>query len=427
MAEKAKKIERLDDKTLASRGAKEYSHCLIYTEARDWMCYDGQRWIENMAYVARQAVGDLLHNLGCTANRARVMSVTAEMADKMRLDEDIVGFDASLDHINAENGVVNLRTGEVVPHVGQHYTYCLTSAYHQGRITGGEWPDFVYDAVGRDEDTYNFIQRAVGYSLTGHTREEKMFYVYGPTRAGKGVFAETITALLAPALARAIEVSTFTINRNHDTDNFDLAPLRSARVLFASESAKGQPLDEATIKHLTGGDPVRCSFKNKTHFEYRPQYKIWITSNHDVLADPHDAALWGRIIRIPFPHSYIGSEDTGLKARLREPEAQEQILAWAVAGAKEWYQYGLQVPEVLMADIHDIQDELDILQEWLEECAEPGEFSSNGQLRANYDKWCKLHGHKPYGATRFGRVLVEKGYVPARRGGQRGFAGISIN
>lgn len=112
----------------------------------------------------------------------------------------------------------------------------------------------------------DWLQMAVGYSLTGHTREEVLFYLYGPPRSGKGTLTEMILALLGSPLAKEVNFATFTAQRSGDSQNFDLAPLKPCRTVLASESNAYERFNKAKVKMLTGGNEVYCAFKHQTHF-----------------------------------------------------------------------------------------------------------------------------------------------------------------
>ena len=214
------------------------------------------------------------------------------------------------------------------------------------------------------------LQLAVGYALTGHTREEVLFYLYGPPRAGKGAFTEALLALLGSPLAKEINFGTFTAQRTGDTQNFDLAPLKPCRLVAASESNSYERFNEAKVKGITGGNEIYCAFKHKEHFNYRPQFKVWLSSNQPVNADPDDDAVWARVRLIEFPHSHLGTEDKTLKQRLRSPAVLEGVLAWAVQGARRWYELGskgLSEPASSVALKQQQRETIDAVGMWVEE------------------------------------------------------------
>jgi putative DNA primase/helicase len=251
------------------------------------------------------------------------------------------------------------------------------------------WLQFLSAVVAGGEEVRHFLQEAGGYGLTGHTREEKLFYLFGDPRSGKGTFTETMLALLRKPLSSPVSFLTFAETRAPDANNFDLAPLKPARFVVASEGKRHERLDAAKIKHLTGGDSVYCSHKHKPHFSYRPQYKLWLASNYDVNIDVDDHAAWGRVVRLHFPHSFLGHEDKTLKHRLKTGENLTGILAWAVEGAKRWYAKteGLQVPPQLQVALQEVRQGQDIIQPWLDErtMQAPGEWEAHGVLYKDYE------------------------------------------
>jgi len=371
------------------------------------------------------------------ANRQDIVAAARPSATHMQaaitllrsqVQADVQEFDASPDHVNVVNGVIDLRTGTLEPHhAGQRFTYCLSVEY-DASADRSLWLDFLRQVVTEDApEVLTFLQEAVGYALTGHTKEEKLLYLHGPTRSGKGTFTETLLVLFGHPLSSEVDFNTFTRDRSTDANNFDLAPLKPARLLVASESSQYERLNEAKIKQLTGGNYIRCAFKYGTHFTYRPQSKIVLVSNHEIKADPIDDALWGRIVRVEFPYSYLGREDTTLKERLKCPEQLQGVLAWAVEGAVRWYQKGLTVPGVLQEHLKEVRLEQDHIQQWLDACTvrEATSFVTNSMLYQSYELWCLAEGYKPSSMVHLGRALKQKGLKPTRKG-QRGYEGLRM-
>jgi putative DNA primase/helicase len=271
-------------------------------------------------------------------------------------------------------------------------------------------------ALGREENE-EFVQLAVGYSLTGVTWEEILFYLFGPTRSGKGTFIETIIALLGLPLAFEADFTTFTSERNGDTQNFDLAPLRPCRFVAAGESNKNQPLNPAKLKQLTGRNWISCAFKHKTQFGYQPKFKIWLSSNHPVNVDVDDDAAWARVRVIEFPHSHLGTEDKMLKERLSTPEALEGLLAWAVEGARKYYQnrtagIGLPYPEAVRKTTEDQRDNSDFVKAFMNECLVKSVdgYLTNATAYQHYKTWCENNGVTPKHLKQFSEAMSRKGF-----------------
>ena len=272
---------------------------------------------------------------------------------------------------------------------------------------------------------------AIGYSLTGHTREEVLFYLYGPPRSGKGTITEMLLALLGSPLAKEVNFSTFTAQRTGDSQNFDLAPLKPCRMVLASESNQYERFNEAKVKALTGGNEVYCAFKHRSHFNYRPQFAIWLSSNQPVNADPDDDAVWGRLRIIEFPKSHLGQEDKTLKDRMKSRQTLEGLLNWAIQGAIKWYALGSKgLPELeSSAAIKSVQrSELDNVQAWLEECCQIGadHFTPNSKLYPSYRLWCEVNGVEPKKQKGLTQALQRKGFLPSRTDTTRGTKGFKV-
>ena len=258
-------------------------------------------------------------------------------------------------------------------------------------------------------------------------------YLFGPPRAGKGAFTETLLALLGSPLAKEINFATFTAQRTGDSQNFDLAPLKPCRLVAASESNAYERFNEAKVKAITGGNEIYCAFKHKTHFGYRPQFKVWLSSNQPVNADPDDEAVWGRIRMIEFPHSHLGAEDKMLKQRLRSKAVLEGVLAWAVVGAMRWYALGstgLSEPATSVAIKAQQREQLDAVGMWIEEKCALGShhFTASSELYQSYEAWCKANGVESKRQKGFTMALQRKGHRYERlwREGKavRGFYGL---
>lgn len=401
----------------------------LYCGTWGWLVYNGTHWEVDSegAEVKKRSVDTLRQRRHSAVDADKEAIVKVTKADDRRVNGclnrfktlvniKIDAFDNDPDVLNCKNGVVDLRTGIITQHSHeQRYTYCLPVPYEKADCP--EWFEYLDNVVGGGQEVIDYLQKAAGYSLTGHISEENLFYLHGPTRSGKGTFAEIFLALLPNPLATMVDFNSFTAKREGDVSNFDLAPLKPARLIFASESNRSQSLNPAKIKQLTGGDPVRASHKHKDFFSFRPQFKIWMLSNWPVNGDPEDDALWGRVRVIEFPNSFLGKEDKSKKARLKSIENLKGVLYWAVQGAIAWYQTGatgLIAPEAVMNVTQRHRDELDYIKQWLDDCGEkdPTAWTRNEIVTASYLKWCKDNNVAyPKGPKSFALSLQAQGYT----------------
>jgi putative DNA primase/helicase len=387
-----------------------YGEDFLYCAATGWMSWNDKFWDSSLAESQLDAkITEILKRRRIAAvscgkeavvkssitNRSRI-NACAEGLLK-RLSVTIGDFDNDPDLINCSNGAVNLKTGELIPHnKAQRFTYCIPTTYDP-KANYSVWLEFLNQVVGGGQEVIEYLKKAIGYSLTGHTSEECLFYCYGPTRSGKGTFTEAFIELLGYPLTSEVDFNTFTATRDVDSSNFDLAQLRPAHIVFASESTRYRSLNSAKVKALTGGNQVWCCFKHKDFFSYRPRYSIWLTSNWPVNGDVDDDALWGRLRVIEFPNSFLGKEDKSLKKRIKNPKTLEGILAWAVEGAREWYKSGnsgLKAPEKIVASTAGHRNDADYVQMWLNECTEVDQasWSSNPAIMTSYTRWCESNG-----------------------------------
>jgi len=431
-----------------------YEGQFAYSGVYGWLFNTGTHWEYGQAAESNldRAIVDVLI-------QRRVAAVKAELEPVVRASKanrhnvtgtrdlyksvvtvPVTEFDDDPDLLNTPNGIVHLPTGELLTHdPGQRFTYCLPVTYEPDTIAtteGLRWLDLVSTWVGDDLDKAAYLQLASGYSVTGHTWEECLFYLYGATRAGKGSFIEALLATLGRPLSASLEFQSLTAPRYGDTQNFDLAGLKPSRFVAASESNRYQPLNPAKIKQITGGDHIRAAFKHRDLFEYRPQFKLWLLSNHPTNLDVDDDAAWARVRVIHFPRSYLGREDKRLKHSLKQPESLKAVLAWLVSGAGQWYQSGrgLVEPGIVKADTLGHRDQADYVAQFIEECCTTGgddKFTAAGTLYREYKNWADDNGVTPKKARQFARALMAKGYERDRKmiGGKyrRGYAGLELN
>lgn len=430
-----------------------FGHDLAFVPEWGWLVWDGKKWDKQAANYtaegfviktlkARRMIGvkeDLTSLVAtCVCSNNNVTSVMA------RLERLCVAsteeFDNDLDRVNAANGVIYLPTGTLEPHNRQKFTYCLDTAYRPDADYTTDWAYFLHTSLAKydeENDVYvadkylpdlmKWLQMAVGYSLTGHNRENALFYLYGRTRSGKGTFSQTLYKLFGKPLGGNIEFNVLTAPRGEDSQNFALAPLKPCRFLIGSEPGKYERFNDAVTKQLTGADPVTCSFKHGTPFSFIPQFKMWLSANWPFNADPDDQATWGRVRIIHFPNSYLGKEDKELKERLESAECLEGILRWAVDGAVAWYKSGtegLKTPEGVVQAGKKQRADQDFIGQFLEECTEKPLtdedkkrlaicFISFADLYKIYVQWCS-GVLTPQKSKSFSMALTGKGYLQGK-------------
>lgn len=257
------------------------------------------------------------------------------------------------------------------------------------------------------------MQTAVGYSLSGSTREEKLFFVHGDTATGKSTFIEAIKATFGEYAVTA-DFEAFLRRKEVGSIRNDIARLRGARFVASIEVDQGKALAEGLVKMLTGGDTVSARFLYNESFEFVPQFKLWLAANHAPRVRDDDAAIWRRIIRVPFDHRIPENEQNPeIKATLRNPEiAGPAILAWAMKGCLTWQKEGLSIPDIIRESTAEYRQSQNPLAEFFEDICQFGPSASVPvrDLRAAYEAWAKENGqHFPLSLREFNKRLQAKG------------------
>lgn len=328
--------------------------------------------------------------------------------------------------LGTPGGVVDLRSGQIRSAVHTDAITRLTAVAPDGDAACPVWLRFLDDATAGDAALIRFLQQWCGYSLTGDTREHALLFVYGPGGNGKSVFLNTVTAIMGDYV-RTAGMDVFSAGGERHTQ--ELARLRAARMVCASETEEGRAWAEVKIKQLTGGDKITARFMRQNDFEFRPEFKLTVVGNHKPLLRNVDAAARRRFNIVPFEHQ-PANPDRDLEGKLRAE--YPGILAWMVADCLDWQANGLVRPEIVASATAEYFSDQDVFGQWLEDRCHvaPSEVCSNADLFHSYQRYAQGRGEGLYGKSRgFPDALRARGFVPIKdsmgiKG--RGFAGLRV-
>lgn len=281
------------------------------------------------------------------------------------LTEETDGF---TDYINCQNGIINLRNGELIPHDSNYMMTKISYAEYDNSGKKPEmWLKFLDDVTNHDKELQDYLQKCVGYSLTGSIREQCMFFLYGIGNNGKSTFLDIIGDLLGTYSAN-VQPETIMLKRSGDGGaNSDIARLKGARFVVSEEPTEGVRLNEGLVKQLTGGGKVTCRFLYGDEFEYNPEFKIWVGTNHKPVIRGTDTGIWRRVRLIPFEVNIPKDKvDKNLKYKLRKE--LPQIMKWAVDGCIKWQNEGFTSPERVEKATAEYKLEMDVLANFCEAC-----------------------------------------------------------
>lgn len=358
------------------------------------------------------------------AQRIREMIALARTEDGIAIMPDCLDRDPWL--LTVANGAIDLRTGTLRPAQRTDYVTKLAPVTFDPDATCPQWLAFLDRIMGGKAELITFLQRAIGYALTGDVSEHCLFLLYGTGRNGKTTFMETLAALLGD-YAQTTPTETLLVRREGGIPN-DLARLAGARLVSASESEDGKRLSEALIKQLTGGDTISARFLRAEFFDFRPTFKLFFRTNHKPIVRGTDEGIWSRLKLLPFEVQIPDAErDKALPERLRHE--LPGILNWALAGCLAWQRDGLGTPTEVDAATGLYRQEMDLLGSFLEECCIIGHqrHVTASDLYKSFVAWTESNGERPYAQRTLGLKLTERGFrVERGTGGQRRWTGLTL-
>ena len=410
-----------------------------------WLIWDGSHWAEDATLRAF----DLSRGICCaasaealrtiddartatrTATKVASAQVIAAVLKIAQADRSIAraadGWDADPWLLNTPAGMADLRKGALSPHDrGARCTKITVVGPASDRHADCPlWTRFLREITGGDAELQAYLQRAVGYCLTGSAREHALFFAHGPGGNGKGVFLNTIGAVLGDyTVVASMDSFTATHADRHPTD---MAMLRGARLVTAQETEEGRRWAEARVKALTGGDPITARFMRQDFFTYRPQFKLFVAGNHKPSLRNIDDAIRRRLHLIPFTFK-PARPDRDLPDKLK-PE-WPAILTWAIQGCLEWQRVGLTPPPAVVEATAEYFAEEDAVGRWLEErCRRNAKATATTHdLFADWREWCAQTGEHVGTEKHFAQAVAQRGCERWRHPKNRkmGFRGIEL-
>jgi putative DNA primase/helicase len=343
-----------------------------------------------------------------------------EMKTHKQIHKQINDFDRDPWLLTVTNGVIDLKTGEILDFNREHLNTKRAAIRYDSTAKAPRWRSFLYEIFAGNQELIDYIQAAVGYSLTGDTSEQCLFLCHGAGANGKSVLLEVLLSLTGE-FGMDAPMSTFAAKNGNQTGaSNDLAMLRGTRLVTASETNEGMRLDEALIKKVTGQDKVTARKLYQEFFSYTPQFKLWLAMNHRPSIRGVDNGIWRRIRMIPF--SVVippDQQDRDLKAKLLEE--LPGILNWAIEGCLRWQREGLKTPQIVLDATAEYRSEQDVIGAYLDECCEVGTpyQVKSMDLYADYKRWAEDGNEYVLSIHAFGRRLTDRGF-PTQRNGKHG-------
>ncbi len=315
--------------------------------------------------------------------------------------------------LNAPNGTIDLRTGELREHRRDDLITKMAGAEYDPQASAPEWAAFL-ERVQPGEELREFLQRGTGYSASGDTSEQCMFINHGPSGAnGKTTFQEAVAGALGDYAMRT-PTEMLLAKRGGGVPN-DVARLKGARFVAASETEEGRRLAESLVKDLTGQDTISARFMRAEWFDFKPTHKLWLSTNHKPEIRGTDNGIWRRIRLVPWDVTIPPAEqDRKLSAKLRTEFPG--VLAWIVRGCIAWQREGLRAPDEVRRATAEYRAEMDTLAAFLvDRCVvREGVWALADKLYQRYAMWCDANGERQEAQKAFVARLSERGFVRKR-------------
>lgn len=448
-----KKVSQLEAESLLSeigelthlgnalRLAKTHGQVLrylpFYGKAGRWMVWNETSWTpdatgEIFRLIAKQ--NELLKNYAfgvedkATAKMLTAWAKSCESDNNMRATEhtarSIHPFATTEDWDNkpylfaVKNGVIDLKTGDLKPPDPADFLTMHSPIIYTKKAEYPLWGKFMFEAFDEDLEVIHYVQKALGYSMTGNNKEQIVFIGYGTGSNGKSTMLRILLKILGDYGHTAAR-QTFQLNRFNDQTN-DIAQLPGKRFVSWSETKVNASLDEEKIKAMTGGENQRARFLNNEFFEFQPILKLWMFFNHKPTARDDSQGFWRRMRVVPFNHVFDGTDkDIDVKLSKELPG----ILNWLIEGCIMWQHEGLTpLPTMIQEASATYQEESDPLSLWMTTCVTIGDQRSikASELYKSYFSWARAEGYSDrevltntmFGkriSTKFKKIKAEQG------------------
>lgn len=419
----------LNDTGNAHRFVDKYSSEVKYNvDNKMWMIWNGTNWqfdvfnnVKNLAEILIEEMKlecfrltDLdeqkrqLRNVDRLFNKNGKDNMLSEAQHLSMIPVNNDMFDKNDFFFNCNNGVINLKTGQLIPHNKNLLLNKISSANLSDKKPV-RFLNFLNDMFEGNQELIHYLHKAFGYSLTGSCEEQCMFILQGDGNDGKSLLLQIIQEVIGDYSATSNP--DLLLDKKYQSANLsEVARLKGIRFCVVNELKIGDRLNESSVKDITSGNNmIVARFLYGNEFEFLPKMKIWLATNYEPKIVGTDKGIWRRIVLIPCKRSLKEDEvDKKLIFKLREEK--DEILNWLVEGCLLWQQEGLTMPQCLKERLDVYKTDMDLIQRWLNEHCEfsidYGESAS--KLFKAFLQYCRDNNEYQMSQTLFGRNMSKK-------------------
>ena len=448
----------------AERFIKEHGENVRYCFQLDkWLLWNGERWqIDHKNKILEYAINTIRSmyldaDNEQDANKRKMLIEWAlksetrrRLSDMLWIAKSLYGvgilpndLDRDLYVLDCKDGTFDLKSGKLLPFNKDNFNTKFANVTYDTNAECPKWLGFLHLVMNGNKDLINYLQKAIGYSMTGDTSEQCWFLLYGSGLNGKSTFLNTIRMILNN-YAMNTPTETFLLKYGDSIPN-DVARLKGERFVTTFESSEGKRLNESVIKQMTGGDYITARYLYGEYFDYKPSYKIWFSTNHKPIITGTDYATWRRVRLIPFTVKIPDNKCIRDYHEILFNEESSGIFNWMLDGCALWQLEGLNSPKEVKTATDGYREEMDDIGNFLNEYCQVNKSNLINALNRNevdkyylndnniytvkstklFQKWCEVTGGG-LSQKAFNRKLQERGYFTHRFSGGYEWVGIGL-
>ncbi len=442
----------LTDYGNAERVAKQYGGIIRYSpERKSWLIWTGKVWEWDLggvriAKLAKKAARniyreaadelddeqrkELIKHSIATERQVRIDAMIESLKSEPGIAVMLADLDTNHWLLNVNNGTIDLKTGVLKPHdLANMITELLPIDYDPAAVSD-EWNAFLDRIFNGNTDLIAYIQRGMGYSITGDQSEQVFFFCYGSGFNGKSTLLNACRLVMGN-YATQVPPTAFMVDKTkRGGPDEAISSLKNKRLVCSTELEDGQRLSVSLVKRMTGGEPLWCEHKFERGYNFQPTHKLWLSGNHEPVITDTTNSIWYRLKKIPFIVEIPEGERQKGYAEKLAAEYAPALLAWLVKGCVEWCRAGdLIEPEAVKQAVAEYRAQQDILHDFILECCH---FEKNATILTRdlweyYKTWCSDNDIYQLGQRKFYERIREKGVMDARGTGNKPvFRGIRL-
>jgi len=414
-------------------------YCFKWDKNGKWLVWTGKRWkiddgemVERLAKRTVKKIYDEAKNepnpkvsriianhavKSSSDNQRRAMIFAARSEKGLPIERWRLNQPRML--LNVKNGTVDLKTGTLREHKAEDFITQITPYNYNPQAKCPKWLSFLSDVMHGSQENIDYLQRAVGFSITGEISSQAFFILWGDGENGKSTFMNTIKGILGSEYSHQANRDTLIQKKFKSSATNDMADLRDVRLLYAHETESGERLNESFLKQVSGGENLRCRHLYSEDEEFEPTVKIWISSNYKPGIKGIDRGIWRRVIFIPWKYVVDPKKRIDDYHKVLLSEEGEGILAWAIEGAKVWAnEKGLgKKPQEIEEATKEYESEMNPLDRFFEECLKKEKNSKikSAELYLMWTYWARENQEYDMSSRIFNQKIATMGVKKDRK------------